>query len=343
MTGRRAIVVGLLAPPGLPAQIAEELAGKQLPKRLGERLDGDRTWDVRFHEEQRAHDAKDDDNLIDVAREARQREGWDIALSLTDLPFGVDGRPVVADAIADDRVGIVSLPALGAIRRRHRAADVMARLTAFLVDERDVRAGFASPVEADDPRVDLRLATARGAGHLRLVMGMLRANQPWRVVLGLSRALVVALSTAALSMVTSSVWQLGEALGTPRHVALGVVVLTAMVAWLMVVHDLWEKPGEGLGRQQARLFNASTVLTLALGAACFYAGLFALSLVTAGFILDAAVVEGAVGHPVGFGDYVAIAWFTTSLATLGGTLGSGLEDHLEVREAAYSYHPERAS
>lgn len=343
MTGRGAIVVGLLAPPGLPAQIAEELAARQLPECLAERLDGDRTWDVRFHEEARAHDAKDDDELIDVAREVREREGWDFALSLTDLPLGVAGRPVVADAIADDRVGIVSLPALGPIGRRRRAANVMARLTAFLVEERDVRDGFASPIAVDDPDVDLRLATPRGAGHLMLLMGMLRSNRPWRVVLGLSRALTVALSTAAFAMITNTVWQLGDALGTSRQVVLSVIVLTAMVVWLMVVHDLWEKPAGGLDRQQARLFNAATVLTLVLGAACFYAALFALSLAAAGFILDAAVVGSSLGHPVGFGDYVALAWFTTSLATLGGTLGSGLEDRLEVREAAYSYHPERVS
>lgn len=48
MAGRGAIVVGLLAPPGLPAQIAEELAAKQLPERLAERLGGDRTWDVQM-------------------------------------------------------------------------------------------------------------------------------------------------------------------------------------------------------------------------------------------------------------------------------------------------------
>ena len=66
MSGRGTIVVGLLAPPGLPAQIAEELVARRLPERLAERLDGDRTWDVCFREEARAHDAKDDDDLIDV-------------------------------------------------------------------------------------------------------------------------------------------------------------------------------------------------------------------------------------------------------------------------------------
>ena len=40
-------------------------------------------------------------------------------------------------------------------------------------------------------------------------------------------------------------------------------------------------------------------------------------------------------------DYLALAWMTSALATLGGALGSGLETSDEVREAAYTYHRER--
>jgi hypothetical protein len=51
------------------------------------------------------------------------------------------------------------------------------------------------------------------------------------------------------------------------------------------------------------------------------------------------VLSQNVGRPVGPADYAVLAWIITSLAMVGGAIGSGLEDEDNVRAAAYGYHP----
>jgi hypothetical protein len=110
-----------------------------------------------------------------------------------------------------------------------------------------------------------------------------------------------------------------------------------MIVWLIADHELWERPSGRVAREQARLFNAATVLTVALGVTTLYLALFAITLLAEWFVVTGDVLRPSLGHPVDWSDYATIAWLATSIATVGGALGSGLESDGAVRAAAYGY------
>jgi uncharacterized membrane protein len=287
------------------------------------------------------------------------REDCDLAVCLTNLPLRIRHRPVVADASATHGVGLVSLPALGAVQLRRRASDAVVRLVDGLLGEgvapsgRDaghrVRVGRRLAeiaarerrVVPEDDDIDLRFVAAVVRGHLRLLGGMLRANRPWRLAARLSRALAATVGTVVLSLMTADVWRVADALDWIRLLALAVVALATIVVFLILAHGLWERAVTPQAREQAVLFNVATVLTLLLGVTCLYVALFVLALAGAGLALDDTVLSQALGHPATFGDYVKVACLASSLATVAGALGAGLESDAAVREAAYGYRPER--
>ncbi|GAA3062964.1 hypothetical protein GCM10010464_29080 [Pseudonocardia yunnanensis] len=352
---RLEIVVGLVAtPPDHPAQVARRLTA-ELADRLAERVNADVRWTVQqgWGDVAPRRDGGAEVLLDDLARR-RADEKWDVAVCLTDLPLHADGVPLVAQTSAQRRVAIVSLPALGLRQLRAVRAivpDLVGRLLTDSSDERVPPAGWeptelTSRVPAIGRTVgegdagEVRYVASRLIGRVRLLIGMVRANRPGRALLGLSKLLVGVLGTAAFSLTTSTIWQVGNALGGLRLAVIMLLGLTALVAWLIVAHDLWEKPDRETPAELARMFNVGTILTLALATAVSYVVLFAGTLLAAALLIDTSVLEQTLRRPVDVTDYLTLAWIISSLATVGGAIGSGLEDEETVRAAAYGYHPE---
>src|SRR3954466_11281294 len=127
------IVLGLVAPRGVARELADEIA-PELPGELGGRL-GEVNWQVRVEGAERADMIPTTEALKQSVRRRMQDEGWDLAVGLTDLPLRANRRPVPAHASAMYRVGLLSVPALGARSVPRRAMRAVLNLVEGLLGE----------------------------------------------------------------------------------------------------------------------------------------------------------------------------------------------------------------
>jgi hypothetical protein len=349
------IELGLVAAPGPATELAEELA-EDLPESLPDGVE----WSVPVVSDPDLPDSGGIET-IDAARERMRKEGWDLAVCITDLPLRIGRRPVVAHASATHRVALLSLPALGALHLHRRALESIVRLVDGLLGENldlDARHGPARRARVadrlkemgaavrrelpDDDDVDLRFVAAVVRGNLRLLAGMVRTNRPWRLIVRLSRALAAAVAAVAFALVTSDIWRISDRAGWGSLLVIALVALVGTIVWLIAAHGLWERTTRR-DREQVVLFNAATTLTVALGVATLYATVFVVAFAGARLMIDRTLLAQQIGHAVTVADYLGLAWLVSSLATVGGALGSALESDVAVREAAYGYRPERAT
>jgi hypothetical protein len=351
----RGCCVGVIADPEAgPAEIASHLE-RVLPELLGSRLDAADGWRVDLvHERLPAGAPGTHTTLIEHAEGRRQDEGWSAAVCVTDLPLrSEDDQPLVADLAVGRGVAIVSLPAFGAGRLRRRTAQVVTELIAEIVapdgagggagsdahqhtriDDRDLPGPYRL-VNPDADPIDAQVVASRG--RWRQLVGMVRSNRPWRLLLGLRGAVVGAFAFSAFWLVNPSIWQLGNAHSFERLGLLSVWAIAAIVTWLIVYHHLWERGGEdAVDPEQVTLFNASTVLTLMLGIGIAYLGLLLINLVVAHLAIAPDVAREQLMEDVGFTEYFKLTWMATTGASLAGSLGSGFDSEESVREAAYS-------
>jgi hypothetical protein len=343
--------IGLFSDPDFPAAIVRRLSA-ELPDMLAARSSEDVEWQIRHVITPLEGDEQI--NVTDLAgtiRKSLDDDDWDVGVFITDLPRRAGIRPVAAEVAPGKRIALVSLPALGFFRLYAHTREAVLRLISELISDeyepdaphqdskghkKHVRLGTLSiqrlPADEDAPDT-VRVVCTRWLGALRMVGGMVRANQPWRLFLGLSRSLAGVFATAAYGIINSTAWRFGVSLGTGRQTILAVASVILLVAWLIVDHELWER-AKDVG-EQARLYNATTVITLTLGVLSLYAELF----VGLFFVEQLLAVPGAttdlISKVPNWSDNLGIVWFLTSAGVIGGALGSGFEDDDVVQRATY--------
>jgi hypothetical protein len=324
----RTVALGVVTAPGASAAVATAIVSD-----LAEQLEAElrrARWVVEVRTDLVVAPPVDDHGLVDTVRSRLLDEGWDLSVLLTHLPLTVRGRPVVAHASPVHGVAVVCVPALGAVNVERRVRNTVVRLVRTLFAEERGQL-------ADDDLGVLRFTSRVLVGNLRLLVGMVRMNRPWRFAARLSRALTGAAAAGALALMSLDTWQLADSFGTPRLVGLAIGSILATCLTLIVGAELWERPVHGSAPQQTLLFNFATTVTVLLGVLWLYAAILLTAVVTAKVVVVRPLLEEVLRHPAGTGDVLRVAWLAASVAMVGGALGAGLESDEAVRAAAYTH------
>ena len=324
--------------------------------RLAAQLPGAR-WEVEFVSDRLVEPPTDLSSLISAGRRMLLARGWPLVVCVTDLPLQTARRPVIAHVSPTHGVAVLSMPALGPVAVRKRAAEAIVRLIGHMLGDiapasdaagrrRRPLAGAVTRRMAELGRRiehgenDVGFAARVFTGNVWLLLGMLRANRPWRLALRLIRALAAAVAAGVFALVTSDIWRLAYYLGPARLSVIAVGSVAATCVTIVIATGLWERSPHPGAREQVILFNIVTTATVGIGVAVLYLALFAAMLVAALLLIPGDLLSMQLSHPAGVADQIRLAWLATSIATLGGGLGAAVESHETVREAAYTYQPD---
>jgi hypothetical protein len=348
------LVVGLLASPGPASELTQSLV-PEIADRLSAQLPG-ALWKEEFVSDRLVEPPTSLSELISAGRRMLLDRGWHLVVCITDLPLQTARRPVIAHVSATHSVAILSMPALGPVAVRKRAAETIVRLVGHMLGDIVLAADAAErrrpPADAvtrrmlelgrriEDGEHGVGFAARVITGNIWLLLGMLRANRPWRLALRLIRALAAAFAAGVFALVTSDIWRLANHLGPLRLTIIGLGSVAGTSVTIMIATGLWERSPHPAAREQVILFNIVTAATVGIGVAVLYLALFTAMLTAALLLVPGDLLGVALGHHAGVADQIRLAWLASSIATLGGGLGAALETHETVREAAYTYQPD---
>lgn len=337
------VVVGLVADPGLPTRIVRRLADK-LPTLLATRIDASVAWQARVASHTLPLDEDDVFILSNQLTSMKSREGWDIAIYVTDLPRFASNRVVVTDVDTENGLAIVSLPALGLGLSRRTSIVLLHILGKIYAADATPDAGrgrrlkgMMTPVGATltaRAGIDSYAALKEPQGSLRLLIGMVLSNRHWRLVADLSSMMAAAAATGAFGIFYASIAHLSDQMGETRLGLTTLAVILTITLWLPLHHRLWETPGGH--RRRSLIYNGSSLASIAIGVVCMYAVLLAVLIAAAWLVIPPEYLNNQLGHMGSFADYFDLSWLAASMGMAAGAIGSSFDSGNKIRNALYS-------
>lgn len=324
---RRTLTLGLVPSPDHCEKIASRIKD-DLPDALRQKTDLDVDWSIEVETDPLTGANVHIEKMLDEINNRKDRQEWDYAIALIDLPVRKDGDSIISEGCSGNRVAVVSVPALGVIQLGSRISDHLAHLINVMNEGEE---------EERESRVDIIVKMHHSLGPLRLVSGMVYANRPWTLFPSFKTTVATAFATGGYGLIFTTLWEIGNLYGYVRLVGLMIAAMVILVSWIILAHNLWEAPRSDTTEYQRSLYNMTTVATIASGVVFSYAIIFVMLLAAAFVYIPSAMLESTIKMPVTFASYVRIAWITSSVATIAGAIGAGLEDSAAVRNATFGW------
>ncbi|UOR13850.1 MFS transporter [Halobacillus amylolyticus] len=367
--------LGLITAPGYPNSLVKSLKN-ELPDLLKYYVDEKYEWNLEHIEDPLTGGTGNSSEVIGATLDKKSKEEWDFAIGLTDLPLFKGKKPIVAEAFEEENVALISLPGLGSTAMYKRIRESILQLVNEMyygVSDEDReqaeqriqakdddaheelknkkstrlvgKRGFEmlSPIQRETPeenesKIDVRFTIkSRMSGALRILTGMVRANRPWSMFPAFMKVIIIAFTTGSYALVFPTLWKLSNSYSTWRMFMLSIICILAMVIWIILAHQLWEKRNDGGNDYIRKLYNAATFFTLLFTVTMYYFILFFLFSVAVIVLIPMGMLESQLSGSIGYINYFYIAWTATSVSTIIGALGSALENEEVVLASTYGY------
>lgn len=366
------LTIGIIPAPDLPTSVAEAIKD-DLPESLSAAIDDKIAWNVEIEVSPLTGAAEKVKDIVEEGKKLLEKNNWDYAICLTDLPIFSGKNAVLADANIADCVAQISLPAFGALPTPKRVSKTMIHIVNELYSRQmdnnnelqllqkgigpldktahkglisKFKAVFrfspirrkSSPQDIDGVGVGVRFIMAsKLIGLIHVLLGMAVANRPWTIMPSFKGIVALAFASGAYGLIFPTLWQLSVTYEIPRFFGLMVASILAMNIWIVFAHNLWERPIKHSTNSFRGLYNAATIITLTTSILMYYIVLFFLFLVAVTVFVPPDLYGSQTDKNIELGDYLKLAWLVTSVATVAGSIGSGLEKTDEVGKITYGY------
>ncbi|WP_431799716.1 hypothetical protein [Halobacillus andaensis] len=370
----KTITLGLVPAPELAEKFAYKLV-EDLPQLLNDQIDDQINWEIKVLTDPLTGGTEDAIEIMEKTEAFKNAHDWNYAICITDLPILSSNRLVVAEASKDRKAGFISFPSLGAFPLQRRLRESIFQLTREIHQQATIHEEPIADKQKTRSQMRKKRAAERLIGHsltermspiekthfnqnenddgvrfynkhkttgrIRLLSGMVLANSPWTIFSSFKSVIAVAFATGSYGLIFPTLWQLSDGYSLLRFIALMFTAMIAMVVWIVVAHNLWESHTSRSSKFLVRLYNSATLLTLSVAVLFYYFVIFVLFLLAVALFVPGNILEQSLGHSPSVTTYVLLAWLASSVATLAGSLGAGLESEETILNATYGYRQRR--